>query len=196
MVEKYSCSSDQKDYMFSDYTEISNGKLRQSTAYNNSDSNSHSIVGDLVSFYRWETSDKHVTKLLMYVLVYHWRNCQSIWRTCYCSYIPLDIYSKGMQSQTYNQIKESLDHRQILVHANYHWVAPRLAHPFLLQSLINWVQAGPERQREREKQTERDRETERQTETETETDRDRDRQNYHWVAPRSAHPFSLQRLIN
>ena len=163
----------------------------------------------------------------------------------------MDIYSKGMQSQTYNQIKESLDHRQILVHANYHWVAPRLAHPFLLQRLIIWVQVGPERHREREtdrerqrdrqtdrdrdrqRQTdrittgwllgqpilsafrswlinwvqggpERDRERQRETETETERDRDReterqrrrDRQNYHWVAPRSAHPFILQRLIN
>ena len=78
IVEKYSCSSDQKDFMFSDCTEIANGKLCQSTADNNSDSNSHSIVCDFVSFYRWETPDKHVTKVRMYVLVYHWRSCQSI----------------------------------------------------------------------------------------------------------------------
>ena len=58
-------------FMFSDCTEIANGKLCQSTADNNSDSNSHSIVCDFVSFYRWETPDKHVTKVRMYVLVYH-----------------------------------------------------------------------------------------------------------------------------
>ena len=46
--------------MFSDCTEIANGKLCQSTADNNSDSNSHSIVCDFVSFYRWETPNKHV----------------------------------------------------------------------------------------------------------------------------------------
>ena len=68
IVEKYSCSSDEKDCMFDVCTERSSGKLSQLPDSNpdsesDLDSNSDSDTSCLVSFYNWETLDKHVTKI-------------------------------------------------------------------------------------------------------------------------------------
>ena len=74
IVEKYSCSSDDKDCMFDDCTECSSGKLCQLPDFNpdsesDLDSNSDSDKSCLVSFYCWETLDKHVTKIRIIQLV-------------------------------------------------------------------------------------------------------------------------------
>ena len=68
IVEKYSCLSDEKYCMFDDCKECSSGKLCQLPDSNpdsesDLDSNSDFETSCLVSFYRWEASDKHVTKI-------------------------------------------------------------------------------------------------------------------------------------
>ena len=68
IVEKYSCSSDDKDCMFDDCTECSSGNLCRLPDSNpdlesDLDSNSDSDTSCFLSFYRWETPDKHVTKI-------------------------------------------------------------------------------------------------------------------------------------
>ena len=74
IVEKYSCSSDDKDCMFDDCTDCSSGKLCQLPDFNpdsesDLDFNSDSDKSCLVSFYCWETLDKHVTKIRIIQLV-------------------------------------------------------------------------------------------------------------------------------
>ena len=68
IVEKYSCSSDDKNCMFDDCTECSSAKLCQLPDSNPDsesflDSNSDSNTSCLVFFYRWKTINKHVTKM-------------------------------------------------------------------------------------------------------------------------------------
>ena len=73
IVEKYNLSSNDKDCMFDDCAVCSSGKLCQlpdSNPDSESDLDSDSDASCLVFFYRWETSDKHVT---IYTSVSHLR---------------------------------------------------------------------------------------------------------------------------
>ena len=120
IVEKYSCSSDDKDCMFDDCTECSSGKLCQLPDSNpdsesDLDSNSDSDTSCLVSFYRWETPDKHVTKIR---ISEPFEEATERFKESVVS-LKRHIYSKRSQNRHYNHVKESLDHGQILVHVDY-----------------------------------------------------------------------------
>ena len=120
IVEKYSCSSDDKDCMFDDCTECSSGKLCQLPDSNpdsesDLDSNSDSDTSCLVSFYHWETPDKHVTKIR---ISEPFEEATERFKESVVS-LKRHIYSKRSQNRHYNHVKESLDHGQILVHVDY-----------------------------------------------------------------------------
>ena len=120
IVEKYSCSPDDKDCMFDDCTECSSGRLCQLPNPNpdsesDLDSNSDSDISYLVSFYRWETPDKHVTKIR---ISEPFEEATERFKESVVS-LKRHIYSKRSQNRHYNHVKESLDHGQILVHVDY-----------------------------------------------------------------------------
>ena len=105
---------------FDDCTEYSSGKLCQlpdSNTYSESDldSNSDSDTSCLVSFYHWETPDKHVTKIR---ISEPFEEATERFKESVVS-LKRHIYSKRSQNRHYNHVKESLDHRQILVHVDY-----------------------------------------------------------------------------
>ena len=119
LVEQYSCSTDQKSCMYNECTDCSNGKLCESL--NNadsdlqSDSDSDSDSYNLISFYRWETPDKHVSKVRISV---NYDEAIDRFKES-VTQLKRHIYSKRSQNRFYNGIKESLDYGQILVHVNY-----------------------------------------------------------------------------
>ena len=106
--------------VFDDYTECSSGKLCQLPDSNpdsesDLDSNSDSDTSCLVSFYRWETPDKHVTKIS---IIEPFEKTTERFKESVVS-LKRHIYSKRSQSRHYNQVKEYLDHGQILVDVDY-----------------------------------------------------------------------------
>ena len=109
-----------KDCMFDDCTECSSGKLCQLPDSNpdsesDLDSNSDSDTSCLVSFYRWETPDKHVTKIR---ISEPFEEATERFKESVVS-LKRHIYYKRSQNRHYNHVKESLDHGQILVHVDY-----------------------------------------------------------------------------
>ena len=120
IVGKNSSSSDDKDCMFDDCTECSFGTLCQLLDSNpdsesDLDFNSDSDTSCLVSFYRWETFDKHVTKIR---ISEPFEEATERFKESVVS-LKRHIYSKRSQSRHYNQVKEYLDHGQILVDVDY-----------------------------------------------------------------------------
>ena len=120
IVDKYSCSSDDKDCTFDDCSECSSGKLYQLPHSNpgsepDLDSNSYSNTSCLLSFYRWETPNKHVTKIR---ISEPFEEATERFKESVVS-LKRHIYSKRSQNRHYNHVKESLDHGQILVHVDY-----------------------------------------------------------------------------
>ena len=120
IVEKYSCSSDNKQCMSNNYKNCSSGELCQ-LFFNlptESDTDSSSEFDDsnnLVSFYRWETPDKHITKIQIRE---PFEEAAGRFKKAIVS-LKSHIYSKRAQNRHYNLVKESLDHLQILVHVDY-----------------------------------------------------------------------------
>ena len=110
LVEQYSCSTDQKSCMYNECTDCSNGKLCESL--NNADSNlqsdsdSDSDSSNLISFYRWETPDKHVSKVRISV---NYDEAIDRFKES-VTQLKRHIYSKRSQNRFYNGIKESLDY--------------------------------------------------------------------------------------
>ena len=106
--------------MFDDCTECSSGKLCQLPDSNpdsesDLDSNSDSDTSCLVSFYCWETPDKHVTKIRINE---PFEEPTERFKESVVS-LKRHIYSKRSQNRHYNHVKESLDHGKILVHVDY-----------------------------------------------------------------------------
>ena len=106
--------------MFDDCTECSSGKLCQLPDSNPDsesglDSNSDSDISCSVSFYGWETLDKHVTKIR---ISEPFEEATERFKESVVS-LKRHIYSKRSQNRHYNHVKESLDHGQILVHVDY-----------------------------------------------------------------------------
>ena len=102
--------------MFDDCAECSSGKLCQLPDSNPDsesdwDSNSDSDTNCLVSFYRWETPDKHVTKIR---ISEPYEAATGRFRESFVS-LKICIYSKRSQNRHYNHVKESLDHEHIHV---------------------------------------------------------------------------------
>ena len=120
IVEKYSCSSDNKQCMSNNCEKCSPGKLYQlplnlptesdtDSSFESDDSN------NLVSFYRWETRDKYITKIQIRE---PFEEAAARFKKSIVS-LKSHIYSKRAQNRYYNLVKESLDHGQILVHVDY-----------------------------------------------------------------------------
>ena len=110
IIEKYSCSSDDKEYVFHDCAECLSGKLYLLPDSNpdwesDLDSNSDSCTSCLVSFYHWVTPDKHVTKIDIS------ESFQEATERFKESVVSLEryIYSKRSQNRHYNHVKEFLD---------------------------------------------------------------------------------------
>ena len=106
--------------MFDDCTECSSGKLCQLADSNpdsesDLDSNSDSDTSCSVSFYGWETLDKHVTKIR---ISEPFQEASERFKESVVS-LKRHVYSKRSQNRHYNHVKESLDHGQILVHVDY-----------------------------------------------------------------------------
>ena len=81
-----------------------------------SDSNSDSGGNaNEVSFYKWETPDKHVAKVRITLPLVEALDMFKASVTI----LKKHIYSKRVQNRVYNRIKESLDHCKILVHVDY-----------------------------------------------------------------------------
>ena len=106
IVEKYSCLSDDEDCMFDDCAECSSGKLCQlpdskPDSESDSDSNSDSDTSRLISFHRWETPHKHVSKIRISEpfeeATKRFKESDVSLKRC--------IYSKRSQNRHYNQIK-------------------------------------------------------------------------------------------
>ena len=99
--------------------ECKDGKLFDLAAENNwSDSNSDSDSGanaNEVSFYKWETPDKHVAKVR---ITLPFDEAVDMFKAS-VTVLKKHIYSKRVQNREYNRIKESLDHCEILVHVDY-----------------------------------------------------------------------------
>ena len=80
------------------------------------DSNSGSDVnGNSVSSYRWETPDKHVIKIHISLSI---EEAVNMFKKSVAT-LKTYIYSLKAQNRTYNEIKESVDHGEILVHVDY-----------------------------------------------------------------------------
>ena len=69
----------------------------------------------MVSFYRWETPDKNVTKIH---ISEPFEEATERFKESVLS-LKRYIYSKRSQNRHYNHVKESLDHGQILVYVDY-----------------------------------------------------------------------------
>ena len=99
--------------------ECEDGKLFDLATENNwSDSNSDSDSGanaNEVSFYKWETPDKHVAKVR---ITLPFDEAVDMFKAS-VTVLKKHIYSKRVQNWEYNRIKESLDHCEILVHVDY-----------------------------------------------------------------------------
>ena len=65
--------------------------------------------------YRWETPDKHVTKVRISSFI---EEAVNVFKKSIVT-LKTHIYSKKAQNRTYNEIKGSLDHGEILVHVDY-----------------------------------------------------------------------------
>ena len=70
---------------------------------------------NLVSFYRWETPDKHITKIQIRE---PFEEAAARFKKSIISF-KSHIYSKRVQNPHYNLVKGLLDHAQILVHVDY-----------------------------------------------------------------------------
>ena len=119
IVEKYSCSSDSKECMSDKCENCSLGRLCQLSIEpheSESGSSSNSDNGEcLVSFYRWETPEKHVQKIQL-------TECFDDASDRFKESIVVlkkHIYTKRAQTKHYNSIKESLDHGEVLVHVDF-----------------------------------------------------------------------------
>ena len=113
-----SCS-DQRACMFNECSECKDGKLCELAAddnwsSSNSDSDSDGKANE-VSFYKWETPDKHAAKVR---ITLPFDEAIDIFKAS-VTVLKKDIYSKRVQNREYNRIKESLDHCEILVHVDY-----------------------------------------------------------------------------
>ena len=114
IVERYSCS-DQRACMFSECSESEDGKLCELAADENwSDSNSDTNANE-VSFYKWETPDKHVAKVRIKL---PFDEAVDMFKAS-VTILKKHIYSKIGQNREYNRIKEFLDHCEILVYVDY-----------------------------------------------------------------------------
>ena len=113
-----SCS-DQRACMFNECSERKDGKsceLAADDKWSDSKSDSDSDANaNEVSFYKWETPDKHVAKVCI-MLPFH--EAVDMFKAS-VTILKKHIYSKRVQNQEYNRIKESLDHCEILVHVDY-----------------------------------------------------------------------------
>ena len=106
IVEKHSCLSDDQDCMFDDCKECSSGKICQlpdSNPDSESDlnSNSDSDTSCLVSFHRWQTPDKHVTKIRV---TEPFEEATEGFKESVES-LKRHIYSKRFQDRHYNHVK-------------------------------------------------------------------------------------------
>ena len=120
LVERYSCSSDSKLCMFDQCEKCSSGKLCEapSSIATNSCSESGSESDDdesLVSFYRWETPEKHVKKLQINE---PYDEAIARFKESIVA-LKSHIYSKRSQNKYYNNIKDSLDYGELLVHIDF-----------------------------------------------------------------------------
>ena len=105
--------------MFSECCECEDGKLCELAADENwSDSNSDSdsdTNANEVSFYKWETPDKHVAKVRIKL---PFDEAVDMFKAS-ITVLKKHIYSKRVQNREYNRIKEFLDHCEILVYVDY-----------------------------------------------------------------------------
>ena len=113
IVERYSCS-DQRACMFNECSECKDGKLCDNWSDSNSDYISDANANE-VSFYKWETPDKHVAKVR---ITLPFDEAVDMFKAS-VTVLKKHIYSKRVQNREYNRIKESLDHCEILVHVDY-----------------------------------------------------------------------------
>ena len=117
---KYSCSSDNKQCTSDNCEKCSSRELcplpfnlpTESDADSTSDSNDSN---NLVSLYRWETPDKHITKIQIRE---PFEEAAARFKKSIVS-LKSHIYSKRVQNRHYNLLKDSLDHGKILVHVDY-----------------------------------------------------------------------------
>ena len=120
IVEKYSCSSDNKQCESNNCEKCSSGELCQ-LPFNlptESDTDSSSESDDsnnLVSFYSWETPDKHITKIQIRE---PFEEAAARFKKFIVT-LKSHIYAKRAQNRHYNLVKESLGHGQILAHVDY-----------------------------------------------------------------------------
>ena len=123
IVEDYSCSSDEKDCMFNCCSNCKDGKLCDISTANSSDleSDNSSSESDTdsdefsVYFYKWESVDKHTSKVRVSV---PFDEAVERFKDTIIS-LKKHIYSKRAQNRIYNRVKENLDHGEVLVHVDY-----------------------------------------------------------------------------
>ena len=107
IVERYSCS-DQKACMFNECSEWKEGKLcKLATDDNWSDSNSDSDFD--------ANTNKHVAKVR---ITLPFGEAVDMFKTS-VTVLKKHIYSKRVHNREYNEMKESLDHYEILAHIDY-----------------------------------------------------------------------------
>ena len=90
-------------------------KLTAPTSRDDSGSDSDSDNSSFVTFYRWGTPDKHVTKVQIRE---PFEDAASRFKQSIVT-LKSHIYTKRSQNQHYKEIKESLNFGQILVHVDY-----------------------------------------------------------------------------
>ena len=120
IVEKYGCFSDQKDYMFNDSTECENCNKVQLYGPNTVDDMLWiQIRVQMLMATRFHYTDgKHqISMSLKYTLVYPLKKLWMFKKSV--ATLKTHIYSLKAQNRTYNEIKESVDHGEILVHVDY-----------------------------------------------------------------------------
>ena len=117
---KYSCSSDNKQCTSDNCEKCSSRELcplpfnlpKESDTDSTSDSDDSN---NLISFYRWETPDKHITKIQIRE---SFEEAAARFKKSIVS-LKSHIYSKRVQNRHCNLLKDTLDHGKILVHVDY-----------------------------------------------------------------------------